>query len=275
MGYRTDIEDLEEGEYYVVGHLSIDLGNWIISKEMVNLVVRTRVSDYSEANYHLLGVAERLRNYAAFFTKRRFPMNCNMSGKRKDMGFQLFPMVIYDGATRLPMSDGGFNDVSLFITRFGPQEGLKPSSDILQDLSKLDNWLGEINQGLVTAQKALDSIESGSRFDMAIGSMGKFYWMEEAADRLRNCWISLESIAKIDFPDEWIKVHHILDSINSRLDTSVTRDQLKLFQEYRHKSVHEIPIPEEAYLVHKTANVLYRLALKTVEAELREYNIIW
>jgi len=283
LGYNTNIDDLEEGEYYVVGHLSIDVNPFIfdanddgyyISFNMKDLEVKTRVNEYNEARYHLLEVAKRMRNYAAYFTKTRLPMSFYMSGKRKDMGFPLAPMVFHESGTGMPMSDGGFNEVSLFTSGFGPKNGLKPPHEALQSEDALKEWSGDIQNKLFTTQKALDLIDDGSRIDMAVCALGKVFWVNEAEDRLHNCWIALESIAKIDYPNAWIKVSHVLESINKRLDTDLTKRQLRFYQKYRHKSVHEVPVPEDAYYLHKTSGDLYRLASQTLEAKLREHNII-
>lgn len=280
-----NFNELKNGEYIIKGHLWIDIDPFhfnteenpiFLSFNMQELEVKTRVSDYNQANYHLLGTAERIRNYAAFFCKMRLPLDFYMTGKRPNLGFPIFlPPAIFNGSTKLPFSDGGFNDVSIFRTRFGPSDGLKPPYEATQTYEKLYEWTGVIHNNLKLTQKALDKIKAGSFFDIALSSLGKSIWMEGVEERLGNCWKSLEAITKIDFPDtKQINSDKIFESIHKRLDTNLSEDQFHKFRKYRNLSTHEIPPPDVSIDVHRTAGMLYLLASKIIESELKDRNLI-
>lgn len=85
----------------------------IVPITLRKLELKTSVRNYNEARFHLLAVAERIRNYAAYVLRARLPMDFDMVGKRRDNG-QWFPFpAVFDGATHLPITDGGE------IQRFG------------------------------------------------------------------------------------------------------------------------------------------------------------
>jgi len=280
-----NFEELKEGEYLVKGHLRIDFNPFqfhteedpiFLSFNMQELVVKTQVSDYNQANYHLLGVAERIRNYAAFFCKMRLPLDFYMIGKRPNLGFPFVPLpAIFNGSSKLPFSDGGYNDVSIFRTRFGPHDGLKPPYEAIQTYEKLSEWSEKIHNDLKLTQSILEKIESTTFIDIAISSLGKSRWMEGVEERLGYCWKSLESISKIDYPKKKrTPFNQIFKSIHKRLNTDLTMEQFNLYRKYRNLSTHEIPSPESFIEIHQTAGMLYTLASKIVESELKDRNLL-
>lgn len=280
-----NFDEMKIGEYIIKGHVWIDIDPFrfysdenpiFLSFNIQELEVKTQVSDYEHANYHLLVIAERIRNYAAFFCKMRLPLDFYMTGKRQNLGFPIFPLpAIFDSNSKLPFSDGGFNDVSIFRTRFGPIDGLKPPLDVIQTYEKLFEWVGVIHNNLKLTQRALDNIQVSSFLDIALSSLGKSIWMEGVEERLGNCWKSLEAVAKIDFPKvKRMNPDLIFKSIHKRLDTNLTEDQFAHARKYRNLSTHEIPPPDSSIDVHRTAGELYLLASKIIESELKDRNLL-
>ncbi len=117
----------------------------ILLQYLKPLRVKTQVRNYDDAQYQLLTVAERVRNYASYITNFRLPLHIDMVGKRKDNG-QWFPFpALFDGEAHLPITDGGIRDDSIFTTRFGPPDGMKPPYEALGNLDTLGNWARDIS----------------------------------------------------------------------------------------------------------------------------------
>jgi hypothetical protein len=271
--------EFREGEYVVVGTTIIDMppfvtdqdGNLrIISINLKELEVKTYVEDYNKARYRLLAVAEKVRNYAAYVIKARLPLTFDMVGKRLDTGQWLLPLAVFDGTTHLPITDGGVRDISVFRTRFGSHDGVKPPFEALENLENLKTWVKELNMKLDRTQKLLDGIKDGIPLDMAISSLGESIWSEGAKERLTNRWRAIETIAKIDYRVPRIKPYMLFETLRRRAKGPLEVGQFERLRLLRNVSTHSVPPQEQTEDVHQAADELFRLAYEIVESALRE-----
>jgi len=242
---------------------------------MQDLLVKTKVTDYDAPNYHLLGVAKRVRNYASLFCKNRITLEFQIVGKMPDVGFPLFPEhTIFDSTTGLPLTGARYGDKSFFLSGLGPKNGLKPPYDATQTYNKLIEWSGKIHKNLKLTQKILDRVEEDSFLDHAIRSLGNSIWMDGVEEQLTCRWKTLESITRIDFPEtRHIKFDQIFESVHKRLETNLTKEQFDIYRKFRNLSTHEIPPLEISRNVHRTADMLWLFASKMIESELKAMGI--
>lgn len=284
MDDEMNFEELKEGEYFVRSHMKIDINPRLFDTEenrcyltfyMQDLLVKTKVTDYDAPNYHLLGVAKRVRNYASLICKKRIPLEFQIVGKMPDVGFPMFPEhTIYDGTTGLPLTGARYGDKSFFLSGLGPKNGLKPPYDVIQTYDKLIEWLREINNNLKLTQNVLDLVDEESSLDHAIRSLGNSIWMDGVEEQLACRWRTLESITKIDFPEtQFINFDQIFESIHKRLDTNLTKEQFDIYRKFRNLSTHGIPPLEISRSVHQTADMLWLFASKMIKSELKTKGI--
>jgi len=271
--------EFQEGEYVVVGRTIIDIPPFItdqdgtlqfISINLKELEVKTYVEDYNKARYRLLAVAEKVRNYAAYVIKARLPLTFDMVGKRRDTGQWLLPFAVFEGTTHLPITDGGARDISIFTTRFGPYDGVKPPYETLENLEQLRKWVEELNMKLKLAQKLLDKIKNATSLDIAVSSLGESLWAEGAKERLTNRWRAIEAIAKIDYRVPRIKPYMLFKTLRRRAKGPLGADQFERLRLLRNVSTHSVPPQEQSEDVHQAADELFRLAYEIVESALRE-----
>jgi len=273
--------EFREGEYLVVGTPIIDTPLPLIEdqdgfpqlisiKKLKELEVKTYVKDYDKATYHLLAVAEKIRNYAAYVTKARLPLTFDMVGKRRDKGFCFLPVVIFDGTTHLPLTDGGQKDISIFTTRFGPYEGVKPPSKALETFEQLNKWLKALNMKLTLAQNLLDNIKNETSLDIAVSSLGESIWVEGAKEQLTARWRAIEAITKIDHQERQIKSYMLFETLQKRAKAPLGFDEFKRLRHLRNVSTHSAPPQEQSADVHQAAYELFQLAYEITESALRE-----
>ncbi len=285
MTDEMNFDALKEGEYYVKGHMKIDINPRLFNTEenpcfltfyMQDLIVKTQVTDYDAPNYHLLGVAKRVRNYASLICKNRIPLEFNIVGKMPDVGFPMFPeYTIYEGTTGLPLTGARYGDKSFFLSGLGPKNGLKPPYDATQTYDKLFEWSGKINKKLILTQKILDRVEEDSFLDHAIRTLGNSIWMDGVEEQLTCRWKTLESITRIDFPEtRYNNFDQIFESLHKRLNTNITKEQFDVYRKYRNLSTHEIPPLEISRNVHQISDMLWLFASKMIESELTARGII-
>lgn len=279
-----DFDSLEEGEYIVKGHLKIDVPDFHFYKNdepiflefyLHDFILKTYVTDYQKAPYHLLAVAERIRDYTAYVCQMPIPLSFYMSGKRPDMGFPIFPLpTIYDGRTHLPFSDGGFNDVALFHTGFGSSNGLKPPLDVMESIEKLSDWSEKINTNLKRAQNLLDKIEDNSPLDIALRSVGKSHWMETVEERFTCRWKAIEAVARIDNPNS-SRIHSskLLKTIQKRVKDPLNHRDFNRLRELRNIITHNLPPHENSREIHWATDRLYLIATELIESVLKEEGI--
>lgn len=242
----------------------------IVPITLRKLELKTSVRNYNEARFHLLAVAERIRNYAAYVLRARLPMDFDMVGKRRDNG-QWFPFpAVFDGATHLPITDGGVKDIMVFRTRFGSRGGVRPPDEALKSPQNLVKWTNELNDKLLLAQGLLNRIESGTPLDVAVSALGESIWTEEAKDRFSDRWRAIEAITKIDFPNCLITAQLIHETIKQRMDKPISLGQFDRLRVLRNLSVHWKPHEKIAMDIHGAAEEMYTIAYEVVESALRD-----
>lgn len=271
--------EFREGEYVVVGRTIIDMPPFITDQEgnlktisinLKKLEVKTWVKDYNQARHHLLAVAEKVRNYAAYAIKARLPMTFDMVGKRRDTGQWLLPLAVFDGITHLPITDGGVRDISVFTTRFGSHDGVKPPNEALENLENLSKWIKELNMNLELTQKLLDGIKDGTPLDIAVSSLGESIWAESVKERLVDCWRAVEAVARIDYGVQQTIPSLLFKTIRKRTNRQFKVNQFERLRRIRNLSTHSVPPHTQFKDIHQATDELLRLAYETVESALRE-----
>lgn len=234
------------------------------------LELKTSVRNYNEARFHLLAVAERIRNYAAYVLRARLPMDFDMVGKRRDNG-QWFPFpAVFDGTTHLPITDGGVKDIMVFRTRFGHHSGVRPPDEALKSPENLVKWTNELNDKLSCTQWLLNRIESGTPLDVAVSSLGESIWAEEAKDRFSDRWRAIEAITKIDSPNCLITAQLIHETIKRRTDNPISSGQFDRLRVLRNLSIHSKPQEKIAIDIHEAAEKMCTIAYEVIESALRD-----
>jgi len=233
------------------------------------------VRNYDDVRFQLLAVAERMRNYAAYVLQARLPMSFDMVGKRRDNGqWPLFPVAVFDGASHLPITDGGVRDIMIFTTRFGPHSGVRPPDEALKSLENLTKWTIELDDKLLQVQHLLERIESGTPLDVAVSSLGESMWAEEAKDKVLDRWRAIESITRNDFPNQRIKTSMLYDTIRRRTKKPPRLERLKHLRLLRNLSSHERPQETQAQDMHIAADEIYVIANEVIESALNEAHCI-
>ena len=153
----VDQDATKVNEYLVVAHTRVDsvalkdekgYVKEIYSVYTQDIKTKVLVEDYREANYRLLAEAQRIRNFAAYFTRSQHPLDFSMVGQRDIVINTGIPMIgaIFDGTTHLPFTDGGYGRTSVFNTRYGPDRGLTPPFDKLHSKESLVARLADLNE---------------------------------------------------------------------------------------------------------------------------------
>lgn len=234
------------------------------------LELKTFVRDYNDARFQLLAVSERIRNYVAYVLQARLPIDFNMVGKRQDNG-QWFPFpALFDGATRLPITDGGVKDIMVFRTRFGSHDGVRPPDEALKSPENLIRWTNEINNKLSQTQRLLNRIENGTPLDVAVSALGESIWAEEAKDRFSDRWRAVEAITKNDFPDCFITAQLINETIKRRAKKPISSGQFERLRILRNLSIHWKPHEKTARDIHDAAEEMFTFAYGVIESALRD-----
>jgi len=242
----------------------------ILLQYLKPLRVKTQVRNYDDAQYQLLTVAERVRNYASYITNFRLPLHIDMVGKRKDNG-QWFPFpALFDDEAHLPITDGGIRDDSIFTTRFGPPDGMKPPYEALGNLDTLGNWARDINEKLGLIQQLLDRIDMGTPLDVAIRSLGESIWAREATVKLTCCWRAVESVAGIDFKTTYIEPEMVFETIHKRSKHPIGSDQFERLKFLRNTSTHFLPTQEQSREIHQASYTMFLVAKDVVESAMKE-----
>jgi len=113
--------------------------------------------------------AERIRDYLAYATGVRIPIRWVMASKRF-----LFPQeFIFDGQAYMPPE--------LLIGRMDYSE-----------------WAGEIESGMVEAQRLLGIPEAGSPLDRAIDLVGRAITTDDRESCFLYCWRAIETVSAMD-----------------------------------------------------------------------------
>src|SRR6266571_2744042 len=224
---KLDLIDLRTNEYLVVAYTTIgpfaetdDNRNVrdIFSVFTEDIRIKIMVEKYRDARHRALAAALRIRNYAAYFTKSQHPLSFSMVGTRDEIVNSTFlplPM-IFDGATHLPLTDGGVGSESAFMIRFGPVEGLEPRYQEFKTKDAVLSWAKDLNNRLRITNKMLDSFTDGSPPDAAINCVGESFWAGEAPSRFLACWRAIDTVAKFDHKVRRIRFAQIVDSIRKR-----------------------------------------------------------
>jgi len=271
--------EFREGECAVIGTALVDMppimedreGNIrIVPLGFRKLGLKTFVRNYDDARFQLLAVAERMRNYTAYVLRVRLPMSFDMIGKRRDNGQWLPFPAVFDGATHLPISDGGVGDIMIFTTRFDSHRGSRPPDEALKSPENLTKWTIELNDKLLQIQQFLERIKSGTPLDVAVSALGGSVWAEEVKDKVSNCWRAIESITKNDFPNELIKAPMLYETIRRRTKKPPKMEQFERLRLLRNLSVHWKPRETQAKDMHAAAEAIYVIANEVTESALKD-----
>jgi hypothetical protein len=274
---KLDLADLRTNEYLVVAYTTIEpfaetdenrkvLDIFSVFTEDIR--VKIMVEKYEEARHRALAAALRIRNYAAYFTRSQHPLLFNMLGTRDEVVNNTFlPMpMVFEGGTHLPFTDGGLGSESVFTTRFGPVEGLKPKYDEFKTKENVLRWLKDLNSRLKLTNKMLGSINDGSPCDAAINCLGESFWLGEATARFVACWRAIDTVAMFDHKVKRVGFNQIRDSVRKRSKSELTDERLISLRELRHVASHSFPHPEKYGQFHTRLSEVYRLARELTDS---------
>lgn len=282
MWGMANVRATKVNEYLVVAHTVVqpiavkDERGYV--KEIHSVVtkdIKTKVmvENYDEASYRLLAETQRIRNYAAYFTKSQHPLSFQMTGERDTIVNRYLPLVgpIFNGTTHLPFTDGGFGKTSVFTTRYGPDEGLKPPYDHFASLDSVRTWIVDLNGRLRLTCRMLEAVPRESACDAAINCVGESFWTGEGKDRFLACWRAVDSIAKLDHPNiKRIRFQHIRDTLGKRLKTELGKEELESLRELRHVAAHSSPSQSDYPSYHTRLPEVYRLARQLTDSAIIE-----
>lgn len=234
------------------------------------LELKTFVRNYDDARYQLLAVAERMRNYTAYVVGLRLPMSFDMIGKKRDNGQWLPFPAVFDGTTRLPISDGGIGDTMIFTTRLGSHLGVRPPDEALKSPENLAKWTIEFDGRLLQTQRLVERIKNGTPLDVAISALGASIWAEEAKDKVLSCWRAIEAITKNDFPNGLVKAPMLYETIRRRTKKPPELKQLRGLRLLRNLSAHGEPLETQAKDMHVAADEIYAIAYEVTKSALKD-----
>jgi hypothetical protein len=278
----ADPDATKVNEYLVVAHTRVDpvalkdaAGNVreIYSVYTQDIKTKVLVEDYKEANYRLLAEAQRIRNYAAYFTRSQHPLDFSMVGQRDTMINSGLPFIsaIFDGTTHLPFTDGGFGKTSALTTRYGPDRGLTPPYDKFHSKESMVAWIADLNERLKLTGRMLEAVPRGSACDAAINCVGESFWTGEGKDRFLACWRAIDSIAKGDHPKvKAIGFEQIQDSLDKRLKDKLDEEALKSLRSLRHAAAHSSPSQDNYPLYHTRLREIYTIAREATDSMITE-----
>jgi len=274
--YKTETD-----EYLVVAHTTVEpLAEMderrrvkdIYSVSIEDIRTKVTIENYGEARYRLLAVALRIRNYAAYFTRSQHPLSFRMVGERDAIvNPSLFTIgAVFDGATHLPFTDGGFGKASVFFTRYGPPEGLKPPYEQFASKESAFAWVADLDNRLRFAGKMLETIPEQSGCDVAISCVGESFWTGEAKDRFLACWRAIDAVAKSDSNSGKANFGNIAATVGKRSKAKISMASLKSLRELRHVAAHSTPSNETYQLYHSRLPEVYELARRLTDSMIRE-----
>ena len=278
----VDQDATKVNEYLVVAHTRVDsvalkdekgYVKEIYSVYTQDIKTKVLVEDYREANYRLLAEAQRIRNFAAYFTRSQHPLDFSMVGQRDIVINTGIPMIgaIFDGTTHLPFTDGGYGRTSVFTTRYGPDRGLTPPFDKLHSKESLVAWLADLNERLKLTGRMLEAVPRGSACDAAINCLGESFWTGEGKDRFLACWRAVDSIAKGDHPDvKSIGLGQIRDSLDRRLKDKPGEEGLKSLRDLRNAAAHSSPSHDNYPSYHTRLHEIYTFAIEATDSVITE-----
>lgn len=259
---EENLEDLEVGEYIVRALPILDIPPLVEGPDgepripifnIRYLEVRTKVESYDVAPKHILAVGERLRNYTAFTMMYPMPLDITAEGKRGSHGGFFPGYAIFDGSTLLPLTDGGFGNLSIFITRFGSHEGVKLPHDTYKSIENLRRRKAWFDHKISLTQTLLDKIPSGSNLDAAISSQGGSQWTKSAKEKFTHCMGSVEAVSRHDFRVIRTKPEMLLSTMNKRFGKIIKREEFAKLRRYRNKSIHSVLSEQESTEIHELA----------------------
>jgi hypothetical protein len=274
----TDPDATRVNEYLVVAHTHVepvalkDEAGYV--KEIYSVFTqdiksKVMVENYSEASYRLLAEAQRVRNYAAYFTRSQHPLDFSMVGQRDRVVNSGLPFIgaIFDGTTHLPFTDGGFGKTSAFTTRYGPDTGLMPPYDRFHSKESVVAWTAELNERLKLTGRMLEAVPRGSACDAAVNCVGESFWIGEGKDRFLACWRAIDSIAKGDHLSvKVIGFEQIRDSLDKRLKDIPSEGALKSLRNLRHAAAHSSPSQEDYPSYHTRLSEIYEIAREATDS---------
>lgn len=278
----TDQDKLRTNEYLVVAHTRVEqvaekdekgYVKDIFSLRTEDIRTRVMVENYNDATYRLLAEAQRIRNYAAYMTKSQHPLSFQMTAERDTVVNSFLPFIgaIFDGTTHLPWTDGGYGKTSVFITRYGPDEGLKPPYERFSSIESVKEWITDLDSRLRLAGKMLEIVPRESACDAAINCVGESFWTGEGKDRFLACWRAIDSIAKSDHPNSKTPtLKDLQNTLSKRLKARTNEETLKSLRELRHVIAHSSPSQDAYGLYHTRLPEVYRLARRLTDSLIRE-----
>ncbi len=281
---EDDLDDLEVGEYFVRALPILDIPHLVKGPDgearipifnIKYLEVRTKVESYDMAPRHILATSERLRNYLSFTMKYPMPLDITAEGKREQMEGFLPTPTLFDGSTLLPLTDGGFGNLSIFITRFGSHEGVRLPDDTYKSIENLRRRKAWFDHKISFAQALLDHIASGSDVDAAINKLGESYWTKSAKERFTYCMSAVEAISRHDFQVIWSKPEMHLSTMNRRCGRVIEQEEFTKLRLLRDKSVHSVLSEQESAEIHGLAENICEDSHKILASVLTElgYNV--
>ncbi|MGE9811440.1 hypothetical protein ACLIKE_08880 [Ferroplasma acidiphilum] len=260
-----------ENELFIERH---DKGTRLSSPNFEDVMLRTKVRSYAQAPAHLLAVAERIRDYIAFNFQNTVPLNISMSGKRKYTGQFPFGIVIYDGATLKPMTDGGRGERSFFVTRFGKPEGGSIPTSAFESLDNFTKYVQQVNKKLKNSQTMLNKIKPNSPLDVALNALGESIWAKLPKDKLTSNWRAVEAICKFDNPGKIISSSMILPTIKKYANIEMSDSQFEKVRKDRNKCIHWNPSFEDSISIENSANLLFQISVEITNAIIKKRGIL-
>ncbi len=275
------MNDLETNEYLVIAYTSIQpfaetdeqrQVKDIFSVRTQNIQIKTIVDKYQDARYRVLATALRVRNYAAYFAKSRHPLSFSIVGQRDEVvnNTLLGMPAIFDGTTHLPFTDAGLGTTSAFITRFGPDDGLKPPYHEFDSKEAAAWWIENLNRCLKFTNRMLDSITEGSDCDVAVSCIGESFWLDEATARFLACWRAIDTITRLDHRNGHVSLEQIGESVRKRSKAEWTDERLRLFRKMRNVAAHRSPPAEDFRQYHDRLAEVYQLARELADSAIKE-----
>ena len=281
-GGMTDPDATRVNEYLVVAHTHVepvalkDEAGYVKEVYSVftqDIKTKVMVEDYNEASYRLLAEAQRVRNYAAYFTRSQHPLDFRMAGQRDAVVNSGLPLIgaIFDGTTHLPFTDGGFGKTSVFTTRYGSDKGLTPPYDRFNSKESMEAWIADLNERLKLTGRMLEAVPRGSACDSAVNCVGESFWTGEGKDRFLACWRAIDSIAKGDHPRvKAIGFDQIRDSFDKWLKDKPSEEALRSLRDLRHAAAHSSPSQDYYPSYHTRLREIYAVAREATDSVITE-----
>lgn len=278
----TDQDATRVNEYLIVAHTHVEpvalkdeagYVKEIYSVFTQDIKMKVMVENYNEASYRLLAEAQRVRNYAAYFTRSQHPLDFSMVGQRDAVVNSGLPLIgaIFDGTTHLPFTDGGFGKTSVFTTRYGSDKGLTPPYDKFHSKESMVAWIADLNERLKLTGRMLETIPRGSACDAAVNCVGESFWTGEGKDRFLACWRAIDSIAKGDHPSvKSIGFEQIQGSLDKRLKDKSDEEALKSLRKLRNAAAHSSPTQDNYPSYHTRLREIYAIAREATDSVITE-----